>query len=59
MFDSLKSKLKTIFKKAPAEIAEPGPQAVQEPAKPETVTEEPKPQLSRKEQRKLGFSSTS
>ena len=53
MFDSLKSKLKTIFKKAPAEIAEPGPQAVQEPAKPETVTEEPKPQLSRKEQRKL------
>ena len=53
MFDSLKSKLKTIFKKAPAEIAEPEPQVTQEPAKPETVTEEPKVQLSRKEQRKL------
>ena len=53
MFDSLKSKLKTIFKKAPAEIAEPEPQVTQEPAEPETVTEEPKVQLSRKEQRKL------
>ena len=51
MFDSLKSKLKNIFKKAPEEIAEPDSQTVQEPAAP--VTEEPKPQLSVKEQRKL------
>ena len=53
MFDSLKSKLKNIFKKAPAEIAEPGPQEEQKPAVPETVPEEPKVQLSRKEQKKL------
>ena len=51
MFDSLKSKLKNIFKKAPAEIAEPDSQVTQEPAAP--VTEEPQVQLSRKEQRKL------
>ena len=53
MFDSLKSKLKNIFKKAPAEIAEPGPQEEQKPTVPETVPEEPKVQLSRKEQKKL------
>ena len=51
MFDSLKSKLKNVFKKAPAEIAEPESQVTQEPAAP--VAEEPKPQLSVKEQRKL------
>ena len=51
MFESLKSKLKNVFKKAPAEIAEPESQVTQEPAAP--VTEEPQVQLSRKEQRKL------
>ena len=51
MFDSLKSKLKNIFKKAPEEIAEPESQVPQEPAAP--VAEEPQPQLSVKERRKL------
>ena len=49
MFDSLKSKLKNVFKKAPAEVAEPPaaePQSEQPP-----VTEQP--QLSKKEQKKL------
>ena len=32
MFDSLKSKLKNIFKKAPAEIAEPGDKILLSPA---------------------------
>ena len=55
MFDSLKSKLRNVFKKAPAEIAEPaavpGPQVEQ---KPQTVQEQPPaPQLTRKEQKKL------
>ena len=55
MFDSLKAKLKNVFKKAPAEIAEPEPQVTQEPAAPvaEPVAQEPQIQLSRKEQRKL------
>ena len=51
MFDSLKSKLKNVFKKAPAEVAEPPvaePQSEQSPA---PVTEQP--QLSKKEQKKL------
>ena len=55
MFDSLKSKLRNVFKKAPAEIAEPA--AVSEPQveqKPQTVQEQPPaPQLTRKEQKKL------
>ncbi len=55
MFDSLKSKLRNVFKKAPAEIAEPA--AVPEPQveqKPQTVQEQPPaPQLTRKEQKKL------
>ena len=55
MFDSLKSKLRNVFKKAPAEIAEPA--AVPEPQveqKPQTVQEQtPAPQLTRKEQKKL------
>lgn len=48
MFDSLKSKLKNIFKKAPAEIAEP-PKTEPVPVK----EEEPKQELSRKEMLKL------
>lgn len=59
MFENLRSKLKGLFKKAPAEVAEEPPSA--EPPVPETVTpeppvqEEPKPEpkLSRKEQIKL------
>ncbi len=55
MFESLKSKLKNVFKKAPAEIAEPAAApAPQEEQKPQTVQEQPQaPQLSRKEQKKL------
>ena len=48
MFDSLKSKLKNVFKKAPAEVAE---LQVEQPAAP--VTEEPEVKLSKKEQKKL------
>ena len=52
MFDNLKSKLKGLFKKAPAEIAEvdqtepPAAPVAEQPA-------EPQKQLSRKEQLKL------
>jgi len=52
MFDSLKSKLKNVFKKAPAEIAEPSVEP-QEQALAPVVEEQPQVQLSRKEQRKL------
>ncbi len=62
MFDSLKSKLKGIFKKAPAEIAE-SPAEAGKDTKPEVqpsvqvteapVQEQPKKELSRKEQMKL------
>ena len=64
MFDNLKSKLKGLFKKAPAEVAEPEapaeepaaqPQVEQIPAAPAPVPAEekkPEPQLSRKEQLK-------
>ena len=48
MFDSLKSKLKNVFKKAPAEVAEAEPQSEQSPA-----AEEPQVQLSKKERKKL------
>ena len=51
MFDSLKSKLKNVFKKAPAEIAEPAAEPQEETRPP--VPEQPQVQLSRKEQRKL------
>ena len=50
MFDSLKSKLKNVFKKAPAEIAETS-ESPQEQAP--VAEEQPQVQLSRKEQRKL------
>ena len=68
MFDNLKTKLKGLFKKAPAEVAEPDAPAVpeapaaqpviQEAPKQEPVTpvpevkQEPAPALSRKEQLK-------
>ena len=48
MFDSLKSKLKNVFKKAPAEIAEPSVEP-QEQALAPVVEEQPQVQLSRKE----------
>ena len=51
MFDSLKSKLKNVFKKAPAEIADPSGPAPQEEQIPAVQQEQP--QLSRKEQKKL------
>ena len=52
MFDSLKSKLKNVFKKAPAEIAEP--QGEQTPSIPQTQQEQPQAApLTRKEQKKL------
>ncbi len=56
MFESLKSKLKSVFKKAPAEIAEPPaaaePQGEQKPPV-EQPKEQPQAPLSRKEQKKL------
>ena len=52
MFDSLKSKLKNVFKKAPAEIAEP-PVEPKEQVPAPVAEEQPQVQLSRKEQRKL------
>ena len=67
MFDNLKTKLKGLFKKAPAEVAEPDAPAVpriEEPAAQPAVQEAPKqepvapakqepaPALSRKEQLK-------
>ena len=64
MFDNLKTKLKGLFKKAPAEVAEPdapavprieepaAQPAVQEAPKQEPVKQEPAPALSRKEQLK-------
>ena len=56
MFDNLKSKLKGLFKKAPAEIAEEGPAEIPAPPveeKPVSQPAEPPKQLSRKEQLKL------
>lgn len=57
MFDSLKSKLKNIFKKAPAEVAEAPseePQGEQTPTPvPEPTPVQPQEPLSRKEQKKL------
>ena len=61
MFDNLKGKLKGLFKKAPAELAEEGPaepiqtQAPAAEQKPvsQPVAQEPPKQLSRKEQLKL------
>ncbi len=57
MFDNLKSKLKGLFKKAPAEIAEEAPAAPAEtpavPEQPAVQPAEPPKQLSRKEQLKL------
>ena len=50
MFDSLKSKLKNVFKKAPAEVAEPPAAEPQSEQKP--VIEEPQVQFSKKEQKK-------
>ena len=51
MFDSLKSKLKNVFKKAPAEIAEPEAQSEQQTSS--AVTEQPQVQISKKEQKRL------
>ena len=48
MFDSLKSKLKNVFKKAPAEIAE-SPAAEPQVEQPAAPAEQPQVQLSRKE----------
>ena len=57
MFDSLKSKLKNVFKKAPAEVAEPPaaePRIEQPAAQPVApAAEQPKVELSKKEQKKL------
>jgi len=50
MFDSLKSKLKNVFKKAPAEVAEP-PAAEPQVEQPAAPAEQPQ-QLSKKEQKK-------
>ena len=44
MFENLRSKLKGLFKKAPAEVAEEPPSA--EPPVPETVTPEPQPAVA-------------
>ena len=51
MFDSLKSKLKNVFKKAPAEITEPEAQSEQQTSS--AVTEQPQVQISKKEQKRL------
>lgn len=56
MFDSLKAKLKSVFKKAPAEIAEPPPSKPEESNTAPAVQQKPeevKPVLTRKEQAKL------
>ncbi len=57
MFDSLKAKLKNIFKKAPPEVAE-APAKVAEPevrptAEVPATTQIPQPELSRKEQARI------
>ena len=51
MFDSLKSKLKNVFKKAPAEVAEP-PAEEPQSEQPAAPVEQPQVQLSKKEQKK-------
>ena len=53
MFDNLKSKLKGLFKKAPAEIAEDSPAETPVAEQPAVQPAEPQKQLSRKEQLKL------
>ena len=51
MFDSLKSKLKNVFKKAPAEIAEADTQSEQNTTP--AINEQPQVQLSKKEQKRM------
>lgn len=53
MFESLKSKLKSVFKKAPPEIADDAPKEESPKTSEQPVPDQPVQQLSGKEQRKL------